>query len=283
MGTMATGAEDFGGNGQVDTRTYADMLDDDWLDDDQRQIRVQSAIGHTATLLFQRGEHDTARLLLDIPRIEFIPGNVWAETSDSIWIEVAPETMREFKRNAVERMQEAFSEVCDRLGFGLSLEGVREILPQVGPGWQDKLRQQLNGGKRPTNHARRVRIEPSRPVEDYLTFTNEGELTVYRALRKIQETFPSDDTIAIFPLAGGRLPKRTWEPDVLVTYRKRAGVVEIDGPHHNARRALDMSRDDMWVDAGVALVTRIPVQALSDPGEVEATLLKFLKRLAQTS
>lgn len=264
-------------------QTYAQMLEDPWLDDDeQRKIRVQSAVAHTATLLFQRGEHDTARLLLDIPRMEVTSGNLWAETPDSLWIEVAPETISEFGRNTVKRIEEAFNEVCDRFGYMMSLAGIREVLPTVGPDWQDNLRQQLSGGKRPTNHARRIRIESSRPREDYLTFTNDGELTVYRALRKIQEEFPRDETIAIFPLPGGRLPRRTWEPDVLVTYKRRAGVLEIDGPHHNARRALDATRDHLWLDAGVAFVDRIPVEVLSDPKELEASLRKFLRRMTET-
>ena len=93
---------------------------------------------------------------------------------------------------------------------------------------------------------------------------------------------PSDETIGIFPLAGGRLPGKTWEPDVLVTYKKRVGVLEIDGPQHNARRAMDMSRDNLWLDTGVAYVDRITVEALANPRELEAFLRKFLKRLAET-
>ena len=67
-----------------------------------------------------------------------------------------------------------------------------------------------------------------------------------------------------------------------MTYKKRAGVLEIDGPQHNVRRALDMSRDNLWLDTGVAYVDRITVEALTDPRELEAFLKKFLKRLAET-
>lgn len=264
-------------------QTYAQMLEKPSLDPDEEwKIRVHAAVAHTATLLFQRGQHDTARLLLDIPRMLLTRGNLWPPTNDSLWIEVAPETMSEFGRNTVERIEEAFNEVCERFGYRLSLDGVREVLPKVGPDWEDKLRQQLSGGKRPTNHARRIRVEPVHPREDWLTFTNEGELTVYRMLKKIQETCPKDDTIAIFPLAAVRIPGRTWEPDFLVTYKRRAGVLEIDGPHHNVRRALDVTRDHMWLDAGVAFVDRIPVEALSDPEELEASLRKFLRRMTET-
>lgn len=86
--------------------------------------------------------------------------------------------------------------------------GVREILPDVGPERRENLRQQSSGGKRPTNQARRIRNEPSHPVEDYLTLTNDGELTVYRALKLLQESLPADKTIGIFPLANGRIPGR---------------------------------------------------------------------------
>ena len=75
--------------------------------------------------------------------------------------------------------------------------------------WQESLRQELAGGTRPTNHARRVRSEPPRFVEDGLSFTNDGELAVYKMLKKLQASMPGDETIGIFPLAGGRLPGKT--------------------------------------------------------------------------
>jgi hypothetical protein len=190
--------------------------------------------------------------------------------------------LEEFTKDAVKVIDRACCEISNRRGYGIIDVRVREILPEVGPDWPETLLQQSSGEKRPTNHARRVRPEPTRPVENGLTFENDGELTVYRAVKKIQETYPSDDTIAIFPLPGVRLPRRTWEPDVLLTYKKRAGVLEIDGPHHNARRAMDMSRDSMWLDSGVAYVDRITVEALANPKELEAFLRKFLKRLAET-
>ena len=43
-----------------------------------------------------------------------------------------------------------------------------------------------------------------------------------------------------------------------------------------------MSRDSRWLDAGVAFVDRIPVEAVSNPKELETFLRKFLKHLAET-
>lgn len=127
-----------------------------------------------------------------------------------------------------------------------------------------------------------VQGEPRRYSEDGLLFTNEGERTAYRALKQIQEKdFPRDETIGIYPLPLGRVPGHTWEPDILVTYKGRAGILEIDGPTHNGRRALDRTRDHVLLDAGAAFVDRVPVEALTDQAELTATLKRFLRRLGE--
>jgi hypothetical protein len=286
METMvATGVEKFGGfgggSGRAKAQTYAQMLEDPWLDkDEELKIKAQSALGHAAVLLQQRGQQDIALLLLDVIRVAVEYDGEW-QTND-LWFEVATEHLSAFDEPTLEKVKDSCEEVSTRLGYGLCWGGVREVMPSVGPDWQETLRQQLSSGKRPTNHARRVRSDPNRRTEDGLSFTNDGELIVYGALKLLQETLPGDSTIGIFPLAGGRIPGHTWEPDVLVTYKNRAGVLEIDGPHHNARRAMDMSRDHLLRDAGVAFVDRIPVEALSDPKELGPALTRFIRRVADT-
>lgn len=271
-----------GGSNQEKARTYAEMLDDQsLLPGDRAQIRAQATIGLAAHLLLQRGEDKAARLLLDVIRLEVeVVDDRW--DSDRLWLEVASEHMEAFDDPIVDKIRDACCEIDQRRNYQISFAGVREALPDVGPDWQESLRRQLIGGARPTNQARRVRSEPPRFVEDGLHFTNDGELAVYKLFKKIQASMPGDETIGIFPLASGRLPGKTWEPDVLVTYKKRVGVLEIDGPQHNARRAMDMSRDNLWLDTGVAYVDRITVEALANPRELEAFLRKFLKRLAET-
>jgi hypothetical protein len=280
-GVVASGG--FGGSsGQEKARTYAEMLEDrSLLPGDRAQIRAQATLGLAAHLLLQRGEDKVTRLLLDVIRLDVEQvDDQW--DPDRLWLEVAPEHMRAFDDSVVGKIRDACDEIDQRRNYQISLAGVREALPDVGPDWQESLRQQLVGGTRPTNHARRVRSEPPRFVEDGLSFTNDGELAVYKMLKEIQASMPGDETIGIFPLAGGRLPGKTWEPDVLVTYRRRVGVLEIDGPQHNARRAMDMSRDSLWLDTGVAYVDRITVEALMNPRELGTFLRKFLKRLAET-
>jgi hypothetical protein len=258
--------------------TYAEILDQGLLDpDDRREIRAEATVAHAAALLLQRGEHDIARLFLDAVNVVAEPD----EWGDSLWLEVAPEHMGQFDKSVIDKLKGACELVSTRRSYGIDWGGVREVLPHVGPEWRENLRRQFSGERRPTNNGRRVRSSQVRFTEDYLAFTNECELSVYRALKSLQESYPRDETIGIFPLAGDRIPGKTWEPDVLVTYKSRAGVLEIDGPHHNARRAMDITRDHLLRDAGIAFVDRIPVEALADSKELEAVLRRFLKRLAE--
>jgi hypothetical protein len=182
--------------------------DQSLLPGDRAQIRAQATLGLAAHLLLQRGEDKVARLLLDVIRLDLEEvDDRW--DPDRLWLEVAAEHMRAFDESVVDKIRDACIEVDQRRNYQVSFAGVREVLPDVGPGWQEALRQQLAGGTRPTNHARRVRSEPPRFVEDGLNFTNDGELAVYKMLKKVQASMPGDETIGIFPLAGGRLPGKT--------------------------------------------------------------------------
>lgn len=261
-------------------QTYGDLTEDPWMSgEDKDKALADAALGNTAALLMQRGKPELAALLLDVDKlsIEYDPDpQEW-----DLMLDVTSEQHSRFTDEVVSEIRDACLEVCKRRSYRIHWLAVREVLPDVGPDWRNQIRDQL-GGKRPTNHARRARRLPPRYVEDYLSFTNQGELTVYRALKQIQEKdLPREDTIGIYPLAGGRIPGRTWEPDVLVSYRGRAGVLEIDGPHHNTRRALDTTRDHLLRDAGVGFVDRIPVEALENPTELTATLRRFLRRLGE--
>jgi hypothetical protein len=230
--------------------------------------------------MVQRGDQNTARLLLDVVNavLEWDSG---ARAYD-LWLEVSPEHRSQFTEDIETHIKEVCVEVSRRRDYDVEWVGIREILPEVGPDWRDKIREQTSG-KRPTNQAQRIQTEPLRYAEDGLLFTNEGERTVYRTLKQIQEKdFPSDETIGIYPLPRGRVCQHTWEPDILVTYKGRAGVLEIDGPSHNGRRALDRTRDHLLLDAGLAFVDHIPVESVTDSTELTASLKRFLRRLGDS-
>ncbi|MFJ1795182.1 hypothetical protein [Kitasatospora griseola] len=262
-----------------ESRSYDELKDDPWASAEEKSAaKADALLGGLATLLVQRGDLDTARLVLavDEPVIEFDD----EDGTLALWLEVTPSESENFTDAAVGKLRTACVEISNRKGYGVGWLGVRETLPTIRPGWRESLREQIEG-KKPTNQARR--LAPAAPfwTDDNLSFTNAGEQRVYRALRHIQEkVLPPQETIGIFPLANGRIPGHTWEPDVIVTYKGRAGVLEIDGPHHNARRALDTSRDHLLLDSGVGYVDRVPVEAISDHNELLSVLQRFLRRLA---
>lgn len=129
-------------------------------------------------------------------------------------------------------------EVCKRiavtLGYVAESNGVENVayvrsrpaLPEVDKDWREAYATRLSS-ERPGNQARRESGLADRPIEDGLTFGSTEELRVYRALKGLQARFPQDDTFAIAPLPGVRLRAgHTWSPDVLVTGRGRALVIE---------------------------------------------------------
>ena len=266
---------------QADNRTYAEMLSDPkLLPHELQQIEGEHTLALAAVVLLQRGMEGIAILLADVVTIAV--ETEWGSNGSDLWLEVAPEHIDQFAKDKVEIIKEVCVEAANRRGYGINWVGVREVLPEAGPQWREQVKQHVSGGRRPTNHARRVRNSTVRFAEDWLAFTNSGELTVYRALKKIQENdLPSEETIGIYPLPGGRVLGRTWEPDVMITYKGRAGIIEVDGPDHNRRRALDQTRDHLLYDTGIAFVDRVPVEALQDPAELNLTLRRFLRRLAE--
>lgn len=114
---------------------------------------------------------------------------------------------------------------------------------------------------------------------DGLEFRTSEERTVYLALRAYQDSYPEFEKFSISPLCPTRVPGHTWELDFLVTYKGRAGVIEVDGAVHNGKWSSDRSRDRLLQDAGVAYVDRIDVDDVNRPHELDTFIRRFLKRL----
>ncbi|MFJ7180320.1 hypothetical protein ACIQXA_28895 [Streptomyces massasporeus] len=261
-------------------RTYAEIISDSWTnEEEQKRAKADSLLGHMAALLFQRGDTKHVQLLLLI-RSAAIEYDDESQTDD-LWLEFDPGDTASFTEDAQKHLRAVFQQVTQRLNYGVPWLGFRETLPQVGPDWRERL-QQMMTTDRPTNQARRTMPEKPQWVLDRLAFTNHGEQRVYLALKHLQEKeLPAEETISIFPLPNGRVLGHTWEPDLLVTYRGRAGVLEIDGPDHRVRRAMDTSRDHLLRDAGIAYIDRIPVEVIDNPQELLTVLKRFLRRLRE--
>ncbi|MFI0900801.1 hypothetical protein [Streptomyces sp. NPDC020983] len=261
-------------------RTYEEIINDPWVTDEERdRAKADSLLGHMAALLFQRGDvaHVNLLMLVRDTRIE----HDGESRTEDLWLEIDSVNQAAFTDEVKTHLISVFHQVSGRLDYGVDWLGFRETLPQVGPDWRERLRDMMSSD-RPTNQARRTMPEKPQFLVDGLAFTNFGERRVYQALKHLQEKdLPAEETISIFPLPNGRVPNHTWEPDLLVTYRGRAGVIEIDGPNHRARRAVDTSRDHLLRDAGIAFVDRIPVEVIDDPQELLTSLKRFLRRLRE--
>lgn len=116
-------------------------------------------------------------------------------------------------------------------------------------------------------------------LQDGLAFGSAEELKVYLALKRKQAHLPPEATIGILPGCAMRVAQRRLWPDFLVTYQKRAGVIEVDGPHHHSRAAADQTRDSQLEDAGIVLVQRIVVEDVTDDAGLDLLIERFLNRI----
>lgn len=158
-------------------------------------------------------------------------------------LEVEPHLLPRFTEEVLERMRSAMHSVLRREQRNASVSYIEAVpvIPRVSANWREQLK--AVGGPKPTNQARRVRLEPQHPLEDGLHFTNEWEHRVYKVLTHRQADLPDNDTIGIMPLGAMRVRGHTYEPDLLITYRGCVGVIEIDGPHHKGRASDDKGRE----------------------------------------
>ncbi|MFE0316582.1 MULTISPECIES: hypothetical protein [Streptomyces] len=246
------------------------------------RLRCEKVLGTTAIILHQQGDPkatELAAMLAELVTLDLdYQGEDWDVHYYDAYLEVEPHLVAQFTPEILERIEDVMRDATRKDPFGIKNLAVRPILPKVGIDWRKQL--QVANGPRPTNQARRVRVEPQHPTEDGLHFTNEWEHGVYQVLKEQQGKLPDNDTIGIMPLGALRVRKHTFEPDFLITYRGRVGVIEIDGPHHKGRRSDDHSRERLLRNAGVKQIDRIDVRDVSTKQDVEKFVTDFLKHLA---
>ena len=113
-----------------------------------------------------------------------------------------------------------------------------------------------------------------------MQFRSPAELEMFVALTEVQKSLPRADTILIVPLPSVWTGRNRWEPDFIITYRGRAGIIEIDDPTHHGRWAADKSRDQVFEECGISLLRRITIEDAADPAERTEFITRFLERLA---
>jgi hypothetical protein len=123
--------------------------------------------------------------------------------------------------------------------------------------------------------------EPVGPSRHRMRFRGDTEALMFDSLATKQQLLPRGDTILIVPLPSVWTGQHRWEPDFLITYRGRVGVIEIDDPTHFKRYAADKSRDQVLEECGVHLVRRITVEDAEDEEQRKEFIEIFLQRLSR--
>ncbi|RZE40133.1 hypothetical protein C0Q95_21155 [Streptomyces albidoflavus] len=241
-------------------------------------------LGTSAVLLHHQGERVSATLLT---QVQFLEVTLWdtefGREGYKITLVVEPHLYPDFGTTEMDTIADAMRTVLSPSGKSIDILNVRPELTRLGTDWRQHLNTANGNGPAPANQGRKARLaaEDQHPVKDDLHFTNEWEYGLYEVLKERQAALPDNDTIGIMPLAGIRLLGRTREPDFVITYKGRAGVIEVDGPHHaGPRRASnDHSRDALMYNAGIRWVARLDVRDVKARAEVEKFVDNFLARL----
>jgi hypothetical protein len=235
-------------------------------------------LGSAALWLYEQGDHDLAAALVNVRRAVYVHISYPQEGYD-VYLEVDGATAAILKQDALDKVRTALDllgrPTCDRYF------GVTAVPARVEGDWRAIIKNRFTA--KPSNQARKV-MPGMIPFlyEDGMAFRSDPELGVYRALRRAQASLPPHETIGILPNPSMRVAGHTWEPDFLVSYRNRIGVIEVDGPHHGQRYASDKTKDLLYEDTGVAYVLRIPVED-TDNQVVAGVIERFLQRLRQAS
>ncbi|MCC4320056.1 hypothetical protein [Streptomyces malaysiensis] len=243
------------------------------------RIRGERVLGAAAILLHRQGDGEAAAIAADVTSAHLI---YWGEDFGvdmyKAVLDVEPHLLPNYTEEVLERIIDAMRTATAR-ERGMHVMNIEAMptIPDVSTDWRKQL--QAASGPQPTNQARRARLEPQHPMEDGLHFTNTWEHRVYMVLKERQAALPDNETIGIVPLGAMRVRGHTYEPDLLITYRGQAGVIEIDGPHHKDRASADKSRERLLRNAGVRYIDRLDVRDSTQKQEVEKFVTDFLKHL----
>ncbi|GIH27598.1 hypothetical protein Aph01nite_59080 [Acrocarpospora phusangensis] len=242
----------------------------------------QLILAQSAFYLNEQGQVETASLLLEVDDVEITEEIEFGTRSYVATLNVPGWVYGKFDDEYLIRdIEHAFRLISRRHGANIQSVIVGAALPQVDKSWRDVLYSRLSGDSA-TNHAARISNPDPRLRREDLTFESMEEIRVYDALKRAQKelTDGNHTTISIFPLPMGRVGiGRVWIPDFLVVREGRAGLIEVDGPHHRGRLAADMTRDREWKNSGFIHIDRILVEDTHSDSDLDRLIRSFLNRL----
>ena len=247
--------------------------------DEAQAEQSDRELGTVLKLLYVRGQHEAVQRLIGADDVLFdFRTSDWGIEYYEIVLVVQVERFPEYQEGeAFEQITAAFNEVWR--GSQREAQSVSVQPALVAAGW----RSNVEGLLRPSasNQAGLVPLQPNALRADNMAFRDKGELVLYDAFKARQASLPRDQTLTIVPNAAVRVPGRTWEPDFVIVFGGRVGIVEVDGTSHAKKYANDKSRDEILEDSGFALVRRLDVKDAEDPTQAAAFVDRFLRKLAQ--
>jgi hypothetical protein len=111
-----------------------------------------------------------------------------------------------------------------------------------------------------------------------LRFRSNPEVQIAKALEQY-------DDVAFFPNCKGRLNtpngKRNLEPDFLIFYQGKAGILEVDGPFHTSeRRVEEQERERYFRNHGIRVVERFDAKRCQqEPKLVVQEFLQIMEKM----
>ena len=239
--------------------------------------QAERELGTVVKPLYRRGQHKAVSTLLAAQNVHVKHDHSdWGIGHFDVRLEVDVDSFDEHDdREVLDQIRAAYDEVWQVSQREVESVSLHPAL--VPPTW----RRDVEGFLRPpvSNQAAIAPLPERAPHIDGLKFRDNGEVVMYQALKAKQQSFPHSETLTIAPNPGVRLPGRTIEPDFLVVYQGRTGVIEVDGTSHRKKWASDKSRDTLLEDSGITYVGRIDVADAEKPAEVEQFIERFLARL----
>lgn len=242
---------------------------------DQDQFIDEREQGTAAKLLYRRGHHKALGMLMACNKqvLASIDDQDWGVSYCTVVLVLDADHFDEANdEEALGQIAKAFHQVWGGTGREANGATVRPAL--VHAGWRENVERFF----RPpvTNQAQIAPLPTAATQQDRLWFRDKAEVVMYEALKAKQKALPSNDTITIVPNPGVYILGRTWEPDFIVTYKRQAAIIEVDGATHTKKWAADQSRDALFEDSGIKFVRHIDVADAENPQRAAEFVDRFI-------
>jgi hypothetical protein len=190
-----------------------------------------------------RGHSEIAAMLLecDIEETEFEPDYANSPETYTIDLWCPPEYLDKLAPLAVDQvggdsyLLTLFQQVRPKVGW-LRLVFVSAKQEHPEDDWREQLRQTIEG--KATNQGRPLGNSKI-VMHSGLNFRSQSEVAIAKA-------FDQSDHVLYFPDSAAVWHGIVKEPDFLVFYQGKVGILEVDGPTHTGRAAEDNTRDSFF-------------------------------------